>query len=65
MKMAKALRGCHKRWRLLPRFPGKCQSFCLPRKEGGDNVDFVTWNDLIQIALLVFTVLSCFYNKKR
>lgn len=43
----------------------KRESFCLPRIEGGDSVDFITWNDLLQIALLVFTILSVFYNKKR
>ena len=45
--------------------PRKRESFCLPRTEGGDSVDFITWNDLLQIALLVFAILSVFYNKKR
>ena len=39
--------------------------FCLPRTEGGDSMDFITWHDLIQLALLVFAILSVFYNKKR
>lgn len=43
----------------------KCKSFCLPHKEGGDTMDFITWNDLIQVALLVLAIISCFYNKKR
>ena len=28
-------------------------------------MDVVTWSDLLQIALLVFAIISCFYNKKR
>jgi len=28
-------------------------------------MDFVTWSDLIQIALLVFAIISCFYNNKK
>ena len=46
-------------------FPRKSISFCLPRKEGGDRMDYVTWKDLLQIAFLVFAIISCFYNKKR
>ena len=45
--------------------PRKRESFCLPRTEGGDSVDFITWQDLLQVALLVFAILSVFYNKKR
>ena len=45
--------------------PRKRESFCLSRTEGGDSVDFITWQDLIQIGLLVFAILSVFYNKKR
>ncbi len=26
---------------------------------------YVTWSDLLEIALIVFTIISCFYNKKR
>ena len=32
---------------------------------GGDIVDYVTWSDVIQIALLVFAIISCFSNKKK
>jgi hypothetical protein len=32
--------------------------------EGGDTMQYITWNDLIQIALLIFAIISCFYNKK-
>ena len=32
--------------------------------EGGDILDYITWNDAIQIALLVFAIISCFYKKK-
>jgi hypothetical protein len=28
-------------------------------------MDYITWNDLIQIALLVFAIISCFYNKSK
>jgi hypothetical protein len=33
--------------------------------KGGDAMAYVTWGDLLQIALIVFTIISCFYNKKR
>ena len=33
--------------------------------KGGDIMEYITWNDVIQIALLVFAIISCFYNKKR
>ena len=26
-------------------------------------MEYITWHDLIEIALLVFTIISCFYNK--
>ena len=43
------------------------ESIFLPSLDtkGGDSVEFITWQDLIQIGLLVFAILSVFYNKKR
>ena len=40
-------------------------SFSFLDNEGGDIMDYLTWNDAIQIALLVFAILSCFSNKKK
>ena len=28
-------------------------------------MDYITWSDLLQIALLVFAIISCFYNNKK
>ena len=39
--------------------------FSPSSEEGGDVMDYVTWQDLLQIALLIITVISCFRNKKR
>ena len=33
--------------------------------KGGGIMDYVTWHDMIELAMLVFTIISCFYNKKR
>ena len=33
--------------------------------EGGGTMSYITWNDLVQIALLIVAILSCFYSKKR
>ena len=45
---------------------GKRISFTFPISNGGGDVmDYITWSDLIQLALLVFTIISCFYSKKR
>lgn len=32
---------------------------------GGGTMGFITWNDAIQIALLIFAIIACFRNKKR
>ena len=40
-------------------------SFSFLDNEGGDIMDYLTWQDLVSIAMLVFSVISCFYNKKR
>lgn len=51
--------------RLLSQIKRKRNIFCLPQIEGGGAMDYITWSDLIQIALLVFTIISCFYNKNK
>ena len=52
--------------RLLPPPRGSPKSFCLPQiNEGGDAMEYITWHDLIEIALLVFAIISCFYNKNK
>ncbi len=39
--------------------------FAFLRKEGGGIMDYITWDDLIKIAMLVIAIIACFYNKKR
>ena len=61
--LAQALRGYH--------YGGGCfleifeEEYLLPSSdnEGGDIMDYLTWQDAIQIALLVIAIISCFYNK--
>ena len=53
------------RWRLLSLWR-KRNVFYLPQfAEGGDAMDYITWSDLVQIALLVFTIISCFFDKSK
>ena len=33
--------------------------------EGGDTMGYITLHDLLQIALLITSILSCYYSKKR
>ena len=39
--------------------------FAFLRKEGGGIMDYITWDDLIKIAMLVIAIIACFKNKKR
>jgi hypothetical protein len=39
--------------------------FAFLGNEGGDMMYYVTWQDLVQIALLVFAIISCLFNRKR
>ena len=32
--------------------------------EGGDIMDYITWQDLLAIAMLIFAIISCFNKKK-
>ena len=45
--------------------PEEVNIFLPSSKGGGDRMDFVTWSDLLEIALLVFAIISCFRNNKK
>ena len=49
---------------MLPVTTGTQISFASP-KRGGGVMGYVTWSDLVTVAILVFTVISCFYSKKK
>ncbi len=54
------------RWRLLPFKPQGRELFLFSlRKKGGDRMDAVRWEDLIQLALLTVAIVSCYYNSKK
>jgi hypothetical protein len=42
----------------------ECIFFAFPLR-GGDIMDYLTWDDAILIAMLVFAIIACFQNKKK
>ncbi len=47
-------------------FGGSVIFFAFLRKEGGGIMgEYITWDDLIKIAMLIIAIITCFRNKKR
>ena len=45
---------------------GGSHLFAFLRTEGGGSMgEYITWDDLIKIAMLVIAIITCFKNKKR
>ena len=47
-------------------FGGSVSFFAFLRTEGGGIMgEYITWDDLIKIAMLIIAIIACFKNKKR
>ena len=56
--------GTPERWRFAPCNNGDAISFASS-KRGGGVMGYVTWNDLITVAMLIVAVITCFNSKKK